>query len=398
MGVVWTIARKDLKQRLRDRSAYILGIIAPLGLALVFGFVLNPISDFTFSATYVVADLDSGPVTQAFVDDVLSSTEGVKVLTVDTAAEAEALVGVDVGPLGASEEAAGADAAFVFPEGFSADVQSERPVAMQVIGNQASATNAGIAVALAQGYASELTSVRVTVATVEYFAGQPVDRFSTGVEVLGTPNPSALVDDTAATKQLDSVTFYAAGMSIFFLFFTAQSGITALLEERRGGTMARLLSSPISAAAVLGGKMVAAFVVSLLSMSVLVVATTLIVGAEWGNPVGVALLVLAAVVAALGIVAFIGSFARTPEQSAAAGSLVGIVLGFLGGTFFDVSQAGGLIADLRFISPHGWFMQGLADLSAGDLAVVATPVLAMLAFGVVTGGLGLVRLKRGLRA
>ena len=111
-----------------------------------------------------------------------------------------------------------------------------------------------------------------------------------------------------------------------------------------------------------------------------------------------ALLVLAAVVAALGIVAFIGSFARTPEQSAAAGSLVGIILGFLGGTFFDVSQAGGLIADLRFISPHGWFMQGLADLSAGDLAVVATPVLAMLAFGVVTGGLGLVRLKRGLRA
>ena len=49
------------------------------------------------------------------------------------------------------------------------------------------------------------------------------------------------------------MTFYAGGMSIFFLFFTAQSGVTALLEERRGGTMARLLSSPISAAAVLGG-------------------------------------------------------------------------------------------------------------------------------------------------
>ncbi len=99
----------------------------------------------------------------------------------------------------------------------------------------------------------------------------------------------------------------------------------------------------------------------------------------------------------MGIVALIGGFANNAEQAAAVGSIIGIVLGFLGGTFFDVSQAGGLLAQLRFLSPHGWFMQGLADLRSDDLAVIVVPVLALLGFGVITGAIGMARLRKGLR-
>ena len=397
MGAAWTIARKDLKQRLRDRSAYIIGIVAPLGLALVFGFVLSPLSGFEFNATYAVADLDGGPVSRIFVDNVLANAEGIEVIEVASAAEAEALVDTEVTPLGGADNTDTADAAIIFPVGFSDDVQSERPVTIQVIGNQGSETDAGIAVALVEGYASQLTSVRVAVATVENLVGGEVDRLATGVEVLQTPNPVTLRDDTASTKQLDGVTFYAAGMAIFFLFFTVQSGITGLLEERRTGTLARLLSSPITRSSVLAGKMLSSFVVGLVSMVVLFVATTFAIDADWGPPIGVGLLILAAIVAALGIVSLLAGFARSAEQAAATGSMVGMVLGFLGGTFFDVSAAGGILATLRFATPHGWFMQGLADLRSDDLSVIVVPVLAMVAFGVVTGAIGVARLRKGLR-
>ena len=70
MRAAWTIAVKDLKQRLRDRSAIIVGIIAPLVLAAIFSFVFNPIEDFEFSATYVVVDQDGGPAARLFVDQV----------------------------------------------------------------------------------------------------------------------------------------------------------------------------------------------------------------------------------------------------------------------------------------------------------------------------------------
>ncbi len=398
MSAALTIALKDLKQRLRDRSAYITGIVAPLGLALVFGFVLNPLSDFEFNATYAVVDLDQGPISQLFTEGVLAGAEGVDLVAVDTVEEAASLVDAEVTPLGGTEGEQSADAVFIFPAGFSDAAQSEESIAIQVIGNQGSQTNAGIAVALAEGFASELTSVRVAVATIENLEQAGVDRFATGVMALQTANPVSVVDDTAATKQLDGITFYAAGMAIFFLFFTMQAGVTGMLEERRTGTMARLLSSPIPRVSVLAGKLLSAFVVGIVSMTVLLIATTLIVGADWGSPIGVALLILAGVVAALGIVALVAGFASNAEQAAGVSTMVGIVLGFLGGTFFDVSQAGGVIASLRFLSPHGWFMQGLADLRSGDLMVILLPVVAMLLFGLVAGSFGVLRLKKGMHA
>jgi ABC-2 type transport system permease protein len=396
MGAAWIIALKDLKQQLRDRSAYVIGIIAPLGMAMVFGFLLNPISDFQLDARFAVVNLDGGPVAQTFIDGVLAGAQGVEVVLVGTVAEAQALAEADVTPLG-SEGGDQVDAAFVLPVGFSDNVQSERPAQLDVITNASSTTGAGFAVSLAQTFASDLTSVRVAVASAEALSGEQLDRFNAGLAVLATPSPIQLVDETAATKQLDAKTFYAAGMAIFFLFFTVQTGVTGLLEERNQGTLTRLLSSPIASWTVLVGKLLSSFVVGIVSMLILMIVTTVTVDADWGPPIGVAVLVLAAVVAALGITSLVAAFSRTSEQASSLGSIIAILLGFLGGTFFDVSQAGGLISQLRFVSPHGWFMQGLADLSAGDLGVVVVPALAMTAFGVVTGAIGVARLNRSLQ-
>ena len=63
--------------------------------------------------------------------------------------------------------------------------------------------------------------------------------------------------------------------------------------------------------------MLSAFLVGLVSMAVLFVATTFAVDADWGPPLGVALLVLAAIVAAIGIVSVIAGFARSTEQATA---------------------------------------------------------------------------------
>jgi ABC-2 type transport system permease protein len=96
--------------------------------------------------------------------------------------------------------------------------------------------------------------------------------------------------------------------------------------------------------------------------------------------------------------AVVAAFARTPEQAGNYSSMVAVILGFLGGTFFPVGQAGGILADLRFITPHAWFMQGLGDLSAGNVADVLPAVGALLLFGLVTGSIALLVMRKGLRA
>jgi ABC-2 type transport system permease protein len=129
-------------------------------------------------------------------------------------------------------------------------------------------------------------------------------------------------------------------------------------------------------------------------MTVLAVATTLLFHAHWGNPFGVAALVVSATLAATGIMALIATLARNAEQAANWQSVVAVVLGLIGGTFFPVSQAPGLLSRLTFVAPQAWFLRGLGDLRGGSLSAAWTPALAMLCFAAVTAAVAMTRLRR----
>ena len=68
------IAGKDLRQRLRDRSAWILAVLVPLGLAFVLNLTLSGISGEGFSASFALYDADGGNTALAF-GDVLREVE-----------------------------------------------------------------------------------------------------------------------------------------------------------------------------------------------------------------------------------------------------------------------------------------------------------------------------------
>ena len=135
-----------------------------------------------------------------------------------------------------------------------------------------------------------------------------------------------------------------------------------------------------------------------LSMTTLIVATSVLLGADWGAPVGVALLVISGVLAAVGIMSIVATLAKTSEQAGNWRSIIAVVLGMLGGAFFPISQAPGILSKLSLLTPRAWFLRGLSDL-AGDTGwtVVLPAVLAMLAFAAVTSAIASVRLDRMTR-
>jgi ABC-2 type transport system permease protein len=134
-------------------------------------------------------------------------------------------------------------------------------------------------------------------------------------------------------------------------------------------------------------------------MVVLIVGSTLFIGAEWGNPIGVGLLVIASVFAAIGIMAVIATLAKTAEQAANWQAIVAVVLGMLGGTFFPVSQAPGFLSQLSLLTPHAWFMRGLGDLSNNGGPVDAVPAtLAIVMFAVAALSFSALRVKRMVAA
>jgi len=387
MGAMWRIAVKDLRQRVRDRSAILLAVVLPLALATIFGLVFGP-SSTPRPFAFAVADLDRGAIASVFVDDVLGDLEADGIVTVrevPTAAAARQMAAAGT-----------ADAGFVLPRGFTAAVRSQAPARIAVIGNADAPTGSAVAGSLARSYVAELRSVRLAVAAVSAVRPLPHDEIAAAADrAVATAAPAVLADSTATTKVLDAKTYTAAGMAVFFLFFTVQFGVASLLEERTGGTLPRLLSAPIRRGAVVAGKLTTSVLLGLLSMTVLVVATSVLLGANWGHPVGVALLVASGVLAATGVTAVVASLARTADQAGNAQAVVAIVLGMLGGAFFPIAQIGGLTATLSLATPHAWFLRGLGDLAGGGGPAAALPsAAAMLLFAMVTGGIAALRLGK----
>jgi ABC-2 type transport system permease protein len=198
----------------------------------------------------------------------------------------------------------------------------------------------------------------------------------------------------ADDRSVSASTFFAIGMAVFFLFFTVEFGVRSLLEEREEGTLARLLVAPIHPVSVVAGKALASLAVGLVSTTLLVFATTWLLDATWGDAFRVALLVGAGVLAAVGVTALVSTFARTTAQAGAMVSIVAVVGGLLGGTFFPISQAGWL-ASVRFLSPQGWLMEGFQETaSGGTLGDLAGPLAGVVAIAVLTSGIAWVRATR----
>ncbi|WP_188193684.1 ABC transporter permease [Nonomuraea sp. SYSU D8015] len=377
------ILAKDLRQRTRDSTLLVFGVVLPLGLAFLFNLMLGG-GERRLEARYAVADLDRGTVAQEFVTQVLEPLRAAGDVTIRPVAGAEEgrrLVGDKA-----------VDAVFVIPAGFSAAMQQGRPTALEIVGGADSAVAVQVAREIAQGYANERRMVQLAVTVA---GGQATDR-ELIERAAAAPRPLELAEDSATQRrQLDSTTYYSAGMAMFFLFFVTMMSVTSIFDERREGTLARLLVAPITRRAILLGKSLGGVLVGVLSMVILITVSTLALGADWGNPLGVAALAVAAVLAATGVTAAVATFARTTEQASNRLSVIAMVLGLFGGALFPIAQLEAL-SFVSVLTPHHWFLQGLGDLAGGSLAVVVVPVLMLLGFAVTGGALALHRLGRML--
>jgi ABC-2 type transport system permease protein len=364
--------------------------VVPFALAFVFSLTLADVAGGGVRFTFAFVNEDHGRQAAILREEVLAPLDREKVIRLrdaPTREEGRRLAGRgDV------------DAAIVVPKGFSQAAESGAAASLQVIGNADATLATEVARAIAQGFAGRLSSVRLAVATAIAAGGGRAgtdEVRALGERAAHAPDPLALEDVTARSRELDPSTFYSAGMAVFFLFFTVQFGVSSLLDERREGTLRRLLAAPVRRGAVLGGKLATGIVLGLASMAVLVVATSLLIGADWGSPLGVALLVACGVAAATGVTALIATFARTPDQAGYLQAIVALVLGMLGGSFFSLAQVGGVVEALSMATPHAWFLRGLGDLAGGGgVSDALVPAGAILAFAAVCGGIALLRVRR----
>jgi len=384
MTAVLAIALKDLRQRLRDRSAIVLGFIAPVAVAALISAAFG--SAGSFHANVAVVDLDRGPVATGFTS-FIKGPDLANLLTVKPAtSEADARARVAKGDL---------SAAFVIPKGFSEAVTSGQSRPITVLASVDSSIAEQVARSLAESFTAQIEAVQLSVESAVR-AGAPVAAVGTlAAQASAVRLPEQTVTQPAGTQALTGTSYYAPAMGIFFMFFAIGFGARGFFLERTGGTLERLTAAPIGPGTILAGKSLATFVYGVASLGTVAVVTSLVFGARWGPPLVVLALILAMALTMVGLTALVITVARTERQADGLASMLTFGLVLLGGNFVFVGGAPPLVRTLALLTPNGWALRAFTDLAGGAAWTAAmVPLMAILAFALGTGAIAFLLRRR----
>ena len=390
--VAGTVAAFDLRRKVRDRTAILMGIVTPLVMAAVIGLAFG--GGFTFDATIAVVDLDGSATSSALVDGLVGGVPGDAPVRLERRRDADAREALRSGAV---------DAIIVIPAGFGESLPGlaaggqTPPLAVVIDADKQIAGD--VATAIVDGVGVRLGASALAIATALDVDGPPADAATIEAIVeagqqLDLPITLAQLDVGASYSP---VAYFGASMGILFLFFTVGGAARSLVTERREGTLQRVRAAPVSDAAVLTGKVGAVLVVGFVSLLTIWGVTTVAFGADWGAPGAVIAVLAAAVFAVMGISALVAGVARTDAQADGLTAVVAFLFALLGGSFFQPAGLPPILQALALLTPNGWALRAITRIGAGGAGVVDVlpDIAVLLAIGLVTAvaGLRLIRTR-----
>ncbi len=354
------ICLKDLLQRLRDRTAILTAIGAPLALTALMGFALGG-SHGGWGMRLCIADLDHSKQSAAFISFVeRASRRKVVVEPVDSLPAAERMIG---------EHAA--ECAVVMRPGFAQALKS--------------GTQPPVEILAARGEQFAMLATRGLLRDFMNRAAVPHDRVTREVVPI------------SAGGQMRVVDFFAVSMAVLFLNFGVLSGVRALQAEVDLRTIVRLGASPAQPYEIVAGQFIALLIIGLAQMGTMIAATSLFFGTQWGNPLPTAALAFTSVLMAIGLTAFLMSLASNADQGSALASIVIVLLSIVGGQFLPPQGLPDIFETLQRLTPNGQAAFGFMDLSAagahGSLFTIAQPLAVTALVGL--SGIMLAGLRAG---
>jgi ABC-2 type transport system permease protein len=302
-------------------------------------------------------------------------------------------------------DAGDAVAAILIPSGFTdkfIPVNSQAPSAgvlkIEVYKNPLSPVSAGVIQSIVEEFISRVETGRVggqVIVTQMLSSGLITSDQVTAIAVDMGKRQANAVDQAPAIallaaqsgqpqKAFNPMAYMAPGMALMFLMFTVSNGGRSILTEQTLGTLPRLLVSPTKSAQVLIGKILGVYVTGVIQMFILVLACSALFGIQWGDSLGMQVLVLAAVFAATGWGMLVTSLARTPGQVSTFGTAIMLTFAILGGSFIQLSNMPGWFQLFSKITPNAWGLDGFTILGlGGSLADLGKPLLGLAVMGVV---------------
>ena len=405
----------------RDRGALVLSFVLPLAFFSIFAAILGRQHDSTPKVKLIVVDQDQSEASRQLVKGLMS--ESSLVVRTKPAAEkknAPAPADYTAETAEAAVKAGEAPVALVIPRGFG-----QHPVAfgpdgsgssLELLNDQSDAIAPQIVVGLLQKAAMTAMPASMADEGMKYadkyvggFTPEQRAKVDAGLQTLkkeqasgqiGTANDASDRNAAASAgivavktravvgqdKKSPMISFYAAGIGVMFLLFTASNSAGALLDEAESGTLERVLSTRVTMTKLLAGKLVFNTLLAFVQLAAMFLWGWAVFKLDFfSHLAGFAVMgfCTAFAVAAFGML--LASTCHTRAQLGALSTLLILIMSAVGGSMFPRFLMPEAMQKAGLLTINGWAIDGFQKVFWRDLPVSALwpQVSVLVAIGVV---------------
>ncbi len=378
------IATFELKRYLTNRGELAFSLALPIALfALMYGAFGGETS---FSATVNVVDLDGGPYARTLIDR-LDDFDGLSVRERDIEDADDAL------------DRSAVLLVLVIPNGFTSELDSGDSPRLIFKQRGNGGETGQIAAAIVRDVADEIAGrVRVSRTVASAIGAIDIDAATVDIAInnavtnaLNEPPVDVIVSGIDA-EDADILDRLIPGLLVMFLLFAVTLGSQTLVEERRGKTLERLMTTQLGINQLFIGKYLAG--VFRATLQAIILLTLAFVVLQIGNlaeflQLAAMSILVASAVTAVGLL--IGSAARTSDQAIWTAVFFTMFMTVFGGTFFDVGSEGFLFL-LSKITINHYAIEAMSQILSTGAQITDQLVGIGVMLGVTVIGLVIARI------
>jgi len=402
--MITSVARTSWLNLRRDRAAMVLSFVVPLVFFSIFAGIFGGQRNSTSKVRVAVADEDRSPESKNLID-ALARESSLDVRLVPDAKQPG--IRFDAKSVEEYVRKGSAPAAIVIPKGYGAApiqfsgssnaphfkilADSSDPVASNVISGMLQKvvmTSSPTSMMRAGTRELDRWSGGLTVQqksaldqNISTFEKSPAAKKAGGGTLVGID----VVDVLGKSKKNPVIAFYAAGIGVMFLLFTATNAGGALLEEAESGTLDRILGTRVTFTHLLLGKGLYLWMLAVTQLTVMFLWGSLAFGLELRSHLaGFALMAAATAVATSAFGLLLATLANTRQQLGALSTLIVLSVSALGGSMFPRFLMPESLQKAGLVLFNSWAIEGFTRVFWREepLTSLAVPILVLVAFGI----------------
>ncbi|HJX13307.1 MAG TPA: ABC transporter permease [Dehalococcoidales bacterium] len=351
------VALNEVRLYIRDKGDLAFGMLLPI---VTFALMYGAFGGHTlFEATAPIVDEDGGPYAARLV------------------AQLEAVPGIDIDRLTAAQadtrlERSDLQLVLYIPAGFSDALAAGEPAQLVFRQRGNGGQEGQILASIIRGVAGDIDRefrVHRQVAAGLAGAAVPADRIAVTVQELldrERRQPAVAVAEEVVGGSPDFINQFLPGIVVMYVLFSLTLSARVIVEERKRGTLERLLTTRLSVGGLYFGKFMSSVFRGFIQTFILLGLSYIVF--RFFTPVSflaalVVAFVFAAAAAALGMI--IASIARSEDGAAWIGVVFTMTMVMLGGTFFQVAE-GSVLDTIGKISIITYGREALGTIIAGS--------------------------------